>query len=193
MATPLNCRPEPRRGAASRKTSPLLADKARFYPTVHKTVGYFFTYGGDLTTICASRTHGEMAADTRANLEYNHTYFSSKKIWKCGDALVGAAGGAIDCLRFIEWAAEGFPRDSKPEIDKEDDGFQGLVLTHEGLDYYESSCVPMRIDGDSYAIGTGAQAAMAAMMLRVAPKKAIEIAAKIDSMTGTPVTVLRLD
>ena len=146
-----------------------------------------------MTTICASRTHGEMAADTRANLDYNHTFFSSKKVWKCGDKIAAAAGSALDCCAFVEWVAGGCDKENRPTIDAEDDGFQGLILSHEGLDYYERDCSPLHIDSDFYAIGTGAQAAMAAMICGKTPKRAVEIASKIDNMTGGPFTVIRLD
>lgn len=146
-----------------------------------------------MTTICCSRSHGEMAGDSRANLEYNFTHFPAKKVEKIGDVLVGASGRAIDCTAFMTWIRHGADQDNKPPIDAEDVGFQGMILSHDGIDYYENDLCPLRVDRDFHAIGTGSQAALAALMLGKPPKRAVEIAARIDSNTGAPFTVISLD
>lgn len=146
-----------------------------------------------MTTICCSRSHGEMAGDSRANLEYNFTHFPAKKVEKIGDVLVGASGRAIDCTAFMTWIWNGPDPENKPLLDSEDNGFQGLMLSHDGIFYFERDLCAMRVDRDFHAIGTGSQAALAALMLGKPPRRAVEIAAKIDSNTGAPFTVISLD
>lgn len=134
-----------------------------------------------------------MAGDSRANLEYNFTHFPAKKVEKIGEVLVGAGGRALDCTAFFTWVRHGADPDNKPPIDSEDNGFQGLIMSHDGIFYYEKDLCPMKVDRDFHAIGTGSQAALAALMLGKPPKRAVEIAARIDSNTGAPFTVISLD
>lgn len=143
-----------------------------------------------MTTICASRLHGEMAADTQVN--FGSSTFPSKKIFSFGATLAGAAGASIDCSAFMAWVESGMDPDARPEMDDGDE-FQALVLTHEGLFFFEGDCCPLKIERDYHAIGTGGEAALAALMCNKTPRRAVEIAAKIDSGTGGPVTVLKLE
>jgi ATP-dependent protease HslVU (ClpYQ) peptidase subunit len=143
-----------------------------------------------MTTICASRLHGEMAADTQVN--FGSSTFPSKKIFSTPHGLVGAAGTSIDCAKFVAWVEAGMNLNDRDEL-KDEDEFQALLLTHEGLFFFEGDWVACRIERDYHAIGTGGEAALAALMCGKNPRRAVEIAAKIDSGTGGPVTVLTLE
>ena len=68
----------------------------------------------------------------------------------------------------------------------------GLLLDKNGLYEYESALVPTRIEGDCWAIGSGAQAALGAMYMGATPEEAAEVACAIDPFCGGPVTVERL-
>jgi ATP-dependent protease HslVU (ClpYQ) peptidase subunit len=143
-----------------------------------------------MTTIAASRLHGEMAADTQVN--FGSSTFPSKKIYSFGGRLAGAAGTSIDCSLFMQWVAGGLDPEARPEMEDGDE-FQALVLSHDGLFFFEADCCPVRIERDFHAIGTGGDAALAAFFCGKTPRRAVEIAAKIDSGTGGPVTVLKLE
>jgi len=147
-----------------------------------------------MTTIAASRSHGEMAADTQVNV--GTATFPSKKIFATPYGIVGAAGDAIDCSTFLSWVFAGMKRKSRPSFEKEDDeeyNFQALVLSFDGLFFFEKDCCPLRIERDFHAIGTGADAAVAAFLCGKTPKRAVEIAGQVDNSTGGPVTVLKLE
>ena len=143
-----------------------------------------------MTTIAASRLHGEMAADTQMNCGYS--IFPSKKIYVSDHGLVGAAGSSIDCSKFLEWVGRGMDKESIPSLDAED-GFQALVMRHDALFFFEKDCFPLKIERDFHAIGSGGDAALAAMFCGKTPKRAVEIAAKVNNLTGGPITVLVLD
>lgn len=130
-----------------------------------------------------------MASDTRATL--GDMSFPTKKIHKAGDSLVGCAGGGNDCDFFIRWVAAGMIDDQRPVMESPDE-FQALVLNYDGLFYYDHSCVAYKIERDFHAIGTGGMAALAALMCGKTPKRAVEIACKINPNSGLPVEVLSL-
>ena len=143
-----------------------------------------------MTTIAASRLHGEMAADTQMNL--GCSIFHCKKIFATDHGLVGAAGSSIDCSKFLQWVERGMDEESRPSIDGED-GFQAIVLRHGAIFMFERDCFPMRIERDFHAIGSGGDAALAAMFCGKTPKRAVEIASKCNNQTGGPITVLKLE
>jgi hypothetical protein len=55
----------------------------------------------------------------------------------------------------------------------------GLLLDENGLYEYESPLVPMRIEGDCSAIGSGVQTALGAMLMGADPGEAVRIACAI--------------
>lgn len=141
-----------------------------------------------MTTICASRQHGEMAADTQVTA--GNSSFPAKKIVATQHGLVGAAGTCLDCTSFFKWVDAGMP-DERPSL-VDGDSFQALVLSHDGLFYVEEDLALQRIERDFHAIGSGGASALAAMICGKTPKRAVEIASKVDACTGGPITVLKL-
>ena len=67
-----------------------------------------------------------------------------------------------------------------------------LLLDENGLYEHESPLVPMRIEGDCSAIGTGAQAALGAMLMGADPEEAAQVACAIDPYCSGPITVEEL-
>ena len=72
------------------------------------------------------------------------------------------------------------------------DQFTGLVLDKDGIYEYRFQLVPIRVEVDCWAIGSGAQAALGAMFMGATPEEAAEVACAIDPFCGGPVTVERL-
>lgn len=118
------------------------------------------------------------------------THFPSKKIFRVGDAIVGAAGTGSATSKFLKWLRNG-NLDNKPKFDK-DDELAALVLTPAGLFAYDISLEPEEVDAPFYAVGSGKQSALAAMHLGCDPKKAVEVACLVDTSTGGPVDVIKL-
>lgn len=67
-----------------------------------------------------------------------------------------------------------------------------LVLKSGLLYYGDTTCVMIRIDDDFAAIGSGANAALAAMHCGRSPSEAVKIACKVDMNSGLPVIEKRL-
>lgn len=129
-----------------------------------------------------------MAGDQKVTDE--DTHFRNKKIFRVGDAIVGAAGEAAAISRFLEWLHDG--QEYEPPKFKKDTELDVLVLTPAGLFTYGWDCRAEEILDPFYAIGTGKQAALAAMHLGATPEQAVEIACKVDNATGGPIDVLEL-
>jgi len=72
------------------------------------------------------------------------------------------------------------------------DEFTRLPLVENGFYEYKFPLVPIRIEGDCWAIGSGAQAALGAMYMGADPEEAVQIACAIDPYCAGPVTVERL-
>ena len=69
------------------------------------------------------------------------------------------------------------------------DQFTGLILDEDGIYEYRFQLVSIRVEGDCWAIGTGAQAALGAMFMGATPEEAAQVACAIDPFCGGPVTV----
>lgn len=141
-----------------------------------------------MTTIAANREC--MAADHKVT--DGDTSYRAAKIWKRGSAIVGAAGSNSAINKFRKWIDRGYKGRLPEFLEEEAAEFAAIVLNPDGLFVFDSSCVPDRIIDPFYAIGTGKQAALAAMHMGAGPQKAVEIACEVDNSTGPPVVVLKL-
>ena len=128
-----------------------------------------------MTTIIAVRNEG-MYSDSRCTSGVN---FSTRKIHKVGKALIGGAGTLGDVLKFVQWVKDG----GKGKLKIKDTDI--LVMNKRGIFLYDGSHTDgFEVFDDVYAIGSGAIAALAAMKYGASPKKALEVSAKFDHMTG---------
>jgi ATP-dependent protease HslVU (ClpYQ) peptidase subunit len=139
-----------------------------------------------MTTIAANKKC--MAADRKVT--DGDRVFKTHKIRRIGDAIVGGAGTSSAIAKFFRWMESG-KQDSPPKLDK-DDELEALVLTPAGLFTYGNDFTPDEVLDPFYAIGSGAHAALAAMHMKATPKRAVEIACKVDNSTDGPVDVLML-
>lgn len=144
-----------------------------------------------MTTIVASKKHRQMAADRKATDASASMRYSTRKLRVVGSSIVGCGGDSTSIAVFIRWLEAGGKHDDKPKLAK-DAQLSALVLNANGLFIFDHDCEPDQIEQDFYAIGTGAQAGMAAMYLGADPKKAVQIAARVDVMTEGPFDVLTL-
>lgn len=138
-----------------------------------------------MTTIACSRAM--MAGDTR----YCDGSLKGKvktKIYRVNGDIIGYAGSPSEGMAFVEWYKD--PSKEKPDIS--DTTF--LVLRSDGtILHYDSSYHPLEInDFGCYAIGSGCDYAMGAMMAGKNPTEAVRIAAKLDIYSALPVRTLSL-
>ena len=144
---------------------------------------------------CIVAVKGAMYSDSKVSLDKGYSY-PATKIVKTKDMLVGAAGHAGDCSRFLEWAKDGFTAKSKPKFEcpaGHEDAIDGLIVKEDGIYFFcPEYPFPEKIEAEFYGIGSGSKAARAAMMMGADPEKALEIAAAVDDFTGPPYKVLKL-
>lgn len=130
-----------------------------------------------MTTVVCNRE--EMASDSQLTGEYRA---SAKKLWKIKGAVIGIAGEYSACTRFVKWL-QGELQD-EPDMETVD----AMVLTTDGrILHYNGSTEPFEVEDQFSAIGSGSQAAMAAMHMGASVERAIEVAALVDVGTGGPV------
>lgn len=111
------------------------------------------------------------------------------KVWRHGAALVGACGSQALCERFRCWIVSGMEGDSP--FEGADDG-NGLVVSKAGVVCFgNSGC--WRVSEPFYTLGSGYQLALGALAMGADAKRAVEIAATYDTMTGGEITVLSLE
>jgi hypothetical protein len=140
-----------------------------------------------VTVIAANREM--MVGDTQC-IHDDRVVSTHHKVHVVRDMLVGYAGCMDSGIQFLEWTKRGKGSRGKPrDLSFE---FTGLILDESGLYEYKSPLVPMRVEGDVWAIGSGAQAAFGAMFMGADPEEAVRIAIRIDPYCGGPINVERL-
>lgn len=148
-----------------------------------------------MTTIAVDLEQGVMVSDSQVTLEHKGINYPAVKIVKRFGMLIGAAGHAGDCTRFIKWAAGKF-QDKEPRW-AEDEGLEdsviGIVLKEDGIYVWsQGDPEPEKVEATQYAVGSGGKAARAAMLLGATVEKAVEIACQVDPFSSAPLQVLKL-
>jgi hypothetical protein len=103
------------------------------------------------------------------------------KITVVGGAIVGCTGTMTEASKFLEYI-EGMGNVKRPKLTD----FEALVLTEEGLFWYDKTCRARPITEGFAAVGTGTQAAMAALREGRGPLAAVRHAALADKNTAPP-------
>lgn len=139
-----------------------------------------------MTTIVATREW--MAADQRAT-DDGGPLCHVKKLHYIGESIFGLAGDCHAGLAVIEWLQA--PKRNKALLYKmfgEDVAWRYEVvlmeLSHEGLALWNAWGTRLPLLDDSYAIGTGAHPALAALDRGASPEECIHQAAKRDQFSG---------
>lgn len=138
-----------------------------------------------MTTVVCNRHM--MVTDKRATFDGSAS-FTITKIFKIRGSIYGICGNLEHAMQFIAWRRK--PGDKPILVDS---SFNALELTpkHEIL-WWGSELVPVPIEDEFYAIGTGAAYATGALEMGAQPADAIAIAAKHDPSTSPEVQAMRL-
>lgn len=128
-----------------------------------------------------------MAADRQGEFFCTKTFRT--KIRRIGSVIVGCAGEARASEAVCKWLEAGSAVDTFPKI-AEADKANLLIAGPDGLFLYENSPHPMRLENKFFAIGSGGDAAMAAMHLGFDAKRAVEVACEVSTGCGGGVDVL---
>lgn len=110
-----------------------------------------------------------------------------QKIFAYDDHVIGFAGDVSQGLMFLAWHEAGgqgeYPFDGN---------FEAVVLYEDGTIYsYDSGLMPIKMEHEYYAIGSGKHAAMAAMLLGCDPLDAVKVAMQVDA--GSDGDIQRID
>ena len=109
------------------------------------------------------------------------------KIWRHGQALVGACGDQAACHKFRQWVIDGMAGNN-PFHDA--DG-NGIVVTKDRALCFGTHGAWV-VSEPFYSLGSGYQIALGALAMGATARKAVEIAARYDTMTGGDITELHL-
>jgi 20S proteasome alpha/beta subunit len=146
-----------------------------------------------VTTICANADIGMMAADSA--LLADPIVFSTPKLERIGDVIVGASGDAHACEAIFRWVRAGM-KTSRPRF-KKDAEFEALMMMRDRrLLYLEPGGSINVIKRGFGAVGSGAPFAMGAMLSMVAlgftpdPRMAATIACDLDPNSKGPIDFL---
>jgi hypothetical protein len=143
-----------------------------------------------MTTIAVDPASGTMCADT--NVSDGNQKWKCNKIEHIENAFYGAAGGAIDVEKFFDWLREWKRSGKKPRKPKlDEDEFQALSIDRTGTYFWDSQLYPMRLT-DPMAVGSGAQAARAAMLCGADIERAVRVACEVDDGSNLPITTRRV-
>jgi len=131
-----------------------------------------------MTTIAARFSTLEIAADSMVSGD--DSFYLVEKLRKGKSSIYGACGDWDKCLKMFQALESGGDMDSDIDVTV-------LELRNDGIWIYESTIIPAKIKNDFWAIGTGANFAIAAMHLGKSPKEAVEIACQYDTSSNFPV------
>ncbi len=136
---------------------------------------------------CIAVRNGVMAADSQVTHQSLRT--AGEKLFQVGDDLVGICGDLTAALVFVDWYADRESR--RPDLTQENE-FEALVLTGEGLTYWTANLRPQTIRQEFYAIGSGSHLAIGAMARGASAKQAVLIACDWCPNCSAPVVTARL-
>lgn len=123
-----------------------------------------------------------------AKHDWGGRWWKGNKIRVVEGGLLGTAGATTDCNKLIEWFRS--DQTGKPPKNLE---ASALLLTEHGLFAVDADCGLTLIDQQFFAIGSGGDAALGAMMAGADPLTAAKIAAEIDSASAGPFYTMTLD
>ena len=136
-----------------------------------------------MTTIAARFSTLEIAADSMVSGD--DSFYLVEKLRRGKESVYGGCGDWDKILKMFQVLESGGDLDSDTDVTV-------LELRRDGIWIYESTIIPAKIKNDFWAIGTGANFAIAAMHCGKSVKEAVEIACLYDTSSITPVDYMTL-
>jgi hypothetical protein len=136
-----------------------------------------------MTTIAAKASTGEIAADSMVSGD--DSFYLVEKLRSGQTSVYGGCGDWDKLLTFYNSLESGSGLDSDTDVTV-------LELRSDGIWIYESTIIPAKIKNDFWAIGTGANFAIAAMHLGLTPAEAVKLACLYDTSSHEPIDVMTL-
>lgn len=135
-----------------------------------------------------------LAGDKRTNFGGLHA--TTTKVHRLpGGALVGCAGNAAQIGEMIHWLGAGADPDKMPAVQRDPkECVSALVISPDGkVLQYENTPHPIRIENGQWAIGSGRDFALAAMLLGRDAIDAVKVSIAFDGGCGNGIDALTLD
>lgn len=129
-----------------------------------------------MTTVAVK--DGVMACDSQVTGNF---LSKTVKVIKGDDILVGYCGDWVAGMCFAQYIAGVV--DEEPKGSKSDE-VEFVILRPDGLYIADNHLREVKLKESFYAIGSGEQAAMVAMMMGATAKEAVNMAKKVDPYTG---------
>jgi len=136
-----------------------------------------------MTTIAARASTGEIAGESMVSGD--DSFYLTEKLRRGQESIYGGCGDWDKLLKFYNSLESGADLDSDTDVTV-------LELRSDGIWIYESTIIPAKIKNDFWAIGTGANFAIAAMHLGLTPAEAVKLACLYDTSSHEPVDVMYL-
>lgn len=114
-------------------------------------------------------------------------WFPARKIVKHKGELIGCAGEAHQEEAWLAWYTGG--RKGKPPPDEE---LSILILRKTGLIYIDTASTEIPVTREFHAIGSGAPAALGALLAGKTAEEAVAIAILVDPQSGGDIQVFNL-
>ncbi|MGZ3309100.1 MAG: hypothetical protein ACXU8R_11330 [Xanthobacteraceae bacterium] len=135
-----------------------------------------------------------LAADKR--MDCNGYPATVTKIFRTADgSLIGGAGDSDVISALREWYHQGCNPDTYPTNRGEGGCYATLMVVTRAREVrlFLSGPIPIQMDNQTFAIGSGADFALAAMHLGYSAKKAVEVACALNAGCGNGIDTLRLE
>lgn len=132
-----------------------------------------------------------LAADRQ--LTCDGAVYHTTKVFNLGDRLIGYVGELAQCEELLEWYLAGAAPDTFPSWQREPDTKPSLAVFNSDntILLYEGSHVPIRIENQRFAMGSGAQFALGVMHFNGTAIAAVRIASNLDPWSGGGIDALR--
>ncbi len=141
-----------------------------------------------MTTIVGNSE--KLVSDSRVTtVSFNNDVkvYLAPKLYEKNGAIIGACGTNDAIEAFVKWYGS---KKARPKFKIGE--FEGLVLTAEGLYYFDETCARDRVLNPWFSVGSGSHAALGALHMGASLEEAVRVACKVDPASGEPIQVLTL-
>lgn len=133
-----------------------------------------------------------LAADKRVT--YQGLARTVTKIFRIGDRLVACAGNGAQAMEVVEWIKSGCKPETFPESQRDENQWSTItVIGRNGVEVYERTPYPVKIEDAHYACGSGRDYALAAMHCGKTAQEAVGIACLFETGCGNGIDALELE
>lgn len=109
------------------------------------------------------------------------------KLHRIRDEVLGFAGEPPEIQKYIDWVRLHRPEENAPKFS---DRFFGL-LVRKGSVLFEDDSLNPQVVGSPFAVGSGQEFAMGAMLAGASPREAVRIAIALDPHSGGKVRTMK--